>query len=734
MTDVKNFEYTKYLDNIGEMKKAHKLLAEYSFTPSLPDRGYTNRSLHIDLSAMKITERKVDEKMKEVFTGGRGFGLKLLWDAITPTTKWNDPQNDIIISPGPVAGITQYPGSGKSLVVTLSPLTGIPIDSNVGGYFGPLLKFSGFDALEIVGKAPEEAIVVIDGARGKVTVEAAPREEVDSHIAAEQLTHLYADDEADMRNVSVVSAGRGAEHTMIGCLNFSFYDVRRQATRLKQAGRGGIGTVFRDKRLKALVIHGPAVKGDMNNPADLGRIQRAGVRLHKEMHDFDDKMCGMRRVGTTNIVGVMNSYDLLPVMNFQYGKHQDTPGIDSQAWDRAFTQGMPDGCWYGCSLACAHAVDGFVLRTGPYQGHKVIVDGPEYETVAGVGSNCGIFDPHWVIECNFYCDTYGIDTISFGTLCAFVMECWQRGILNAERTGGLELTWGNGESQMELMHQMARGQGFGAEFAGQGVLRMKKLFAEKGWADYKFLDDIGMEGKGLEQSQYMSKESLAQQGGYYLTNKGPQHDEAWLIFMDMVNNQIPSFEDKAEALYYFPMFRTWFGLNGLCKLPWNDIEPGDNRTANTPMEAAKVPEHVQNYVDIFSGVTGREITKDDIIKMSERVYQFQRAFDIRMGKGTREFDRAPYRAVGPVTKEEYESRQERYDKQLKDWMQVDPAGKATEEKMALHRKYREDRYQKLVDAVYKRRGWTSNGIPTLETLKRNGVDFPEVVEVVKKYL
>jgi aldehyde:ferredoxin oxidoreductase len=734
MSETKAFEYTRYLDDVEKMKAAHAVLAEHKFTPSLPEKGYTDRSLHVDLSAMRITEKKIDDKMKEIFTGGRGFGLKYLWDAIKPTTKWNDPENDIIISPGPIGGITQYPGCGKSLVVTLSPVTDIPIDSNVGGYFGPLLKFSGFDALELQGKAAEDVIVVLDGVRGRVTIERAPLESVDSHVAAEQFTHQYADGEADRRNVSVVSAGQAAEHTRIGCLNFSYYDVRRKVTRLKQAGRGGIGTVFRDKGLKALVVHGPAVKGDMNRPADLGRIQRAGVRLHKEMHDFDDKMCTMRKVGTTNIVSVMDAYDLLPVMNFQYGSHPESKNIDKTMWIKKFTQNIPDGCWYGCSMACAHGVDEFTLRTGPYKGHKVIVDGPEYETAAGCGSNCGIFDPDWVIECNFYCDTYGIDTISFGTITGFVMECWQRGILNAERTGGLKLEWGSGEAQLEMMHQMARGQGFGAEYAGQGVARMKVMFADNGWGDRQLLDDIALEGKGLEQSEYMAKESLAQQGGYYLTNKGPQHDEAWLIFMDMVNNQIPTFEDKAEALYYFPMFRTWFGLNGLCKLPWNDIEPGDNRVVNAPMEAAKVPEHVQNYVDLFSGVTGREIDKHELIRMSERVYQFQRVFDLRMGKGTRKYDKAPYRAVGPVTREEYESRQERYDKQLMEWMGIDPSGKSTEEKMALHRKYREDRYQKLIDAVYKRRGWTSNGIPTLETLRRNGIDFPEVVEVVLPHL
>jgi aldehyde:ferredoxin oxidoreductase len=200
--------------------------------------------------------------------------------------------------------------------------------------------------------------------------------------------------------------------------------------------------------------------------------------------------------------------------------------------------------------------------------------------------------------------------------------------------------------------------------------------------------------------------------------------------MDMVNNQIPTFEDKAEALHYFPMFRTWFGINGLCKLPWNDIEPADNAETDEP---AKVPKHVEGYVNFFNGMTGKNITKEDIILQSERVYNFQRVFNLRLGFGTREYDRIPYRSAGPVTVEEYESRQERYDKQMKEIIGIDPAGKSTEEKVAITRKYREEQYQKLCDAVYKRRGWNSNGIPTIEHLKKIGIDFPEVVEVVKEH-
>ena len=212
-----------------------------------------------------------------------------------------------------------------------------------------------------------------------------------------------------------------------------------------------------------------------------------------------------------------------------------------------------------------------------------------------------------------------------------------------------------------------------------------------------------------------------------MTNKGPQHDEAWLIFMDMVNNQIPTFEDKAEALHYFPMFRTWFGLAGFCKLCWNDVEPADNAKTAEP---AKVPEHVDNYVTVFNAVTGSNIDKHSLIRMSERVYNFQRVFNIRMGKGLRRHDAQPYRACGPVTEEEYQSRQARYDKQLKEEAGIDPSGMTLTEKHRALRSYREDRYEKLLDAVYKRRGWNKNGVPRVEFLKEIGMDLPELLEVV----
>ena len=612
--------------------QGYRVIAEKPYERARAHRGYTGKTLYVNVSTGVIEERPVTQQMKDVFIGGRGFGLWRLWNAVDASTTWDDPKNEIVISSGPIGGITQYAGTGKSLVVSLSPTTGCVVDCNVGGYFGPYLKFAGWDALEVQGKAKKDVIVVVDEADGVVRLLECPHKDVNTHILADRLTKDFADSDApkDLVAVATVSAGTGAEHTRIGCLNFSLYDMRRKGIRVKQAGRGGIGSVFRNKRIAALVVKHPGgVNADLNGPADVERLRKAGARITKEILDLDAKQNDMRSVGTSNIVEVMNEFDLLPVENYRFGSHPKADAISSPVWRTRFTQGLPDGCWFGCTMACAHAVDGFPVQTGPYKGQKVIVDGPEYETAAG-SANMGIFEADFVLEYNFYCDTYGIDTISFATATAFVMECYEAGVLDKGKTGGLDLRFGNAEAALELLHQMARGEGFGA-IAGQGIRRMKDHFVKAYGADRAFLDDIGMECKGLEYSEYVTKESLAMQGGYGLANKGPQHDEAWLIFMDMVNKQLPTFADKAEALHYFPMWRTWFGLMGLCKLPWNDIEPADNRTKHKGIEAAKVPEHVENYANLFAGVTGVEVTPSDIIRQSERVYNFQRVFNVRMG-------------------------------------------------------------------------------------------------------
>jgi aldehyde:ferredoxin oxidoreductase len=719
---------TKPTTSIETLKSAHQTLVTHKYQIRPVIHGYANRTLYINLTEKTIREKAVTDQMKELFTGGRGFGLKLLWDAVDPDTKWDDPKNELIIANGPICGITAYPGSGKATVVTLSPLTLNVVDSNVGGYFAPYLKFSGFDALEIQGKAEEDVIIFIDGDTGTVTIETAPLESVDSHLLGNVLTEMYADSEKNKIAISVMSAGQAAEHIRYAVINASWYDVRRKDVRLKQAGRGGTGRVFRDKKIKAIVVRYSNMRGNSNGPANMELVRKAGKRINKEITELDDEQNQMRKVGTANIVEIMDHFDLLPTHNFRYGSHPNTAQIDSSVWKEKFTQGLPDGCWLGCTMSCSHGVDQFLLKTGPYAGQSVLVDGPEYENAAGLGANIGNFDPLKILELNFYCDTYGVDTISFANCVAFAMECYEEGIITKEQTGGLEIKFGNGDAALELLHQMAEGRDFG-RIVGQGVRWMKKLFEEKHGGNKEFLHDIGMEIKGMEISEYLTKESIAQQGGYGLATKGAQHDEAWLIFMDQVNNQLPTFEDKAEALHYFPMWRTWFSLHGLCKLPWNDITPADNKNTSEP---AKVPEHVENYTWIHEGVTGKPTTKEDLLLQSERVYNFQKIFSMKMGRIGRMHDYPPYRAMGPVTPIEYESRAERYDRQLRELVGIEVGNMPTEEKIGILRQYREEQYELLLDAVYKRRGWDKNSIPKQEKLIELGINLPELIEVINQ--
>ena len=707
-------------------KNTTKELTRFEYPISPVERGYNNKTLYINISDNKIVSKPVTDEMKRIFTGGRGFGLWLLWNAIKDKTKWNDPANEICIACGPLGGTTLYPGSGKSIVVTISPLTQSVMDSNVGGYFGPYLKFSGWDAMEIQGKAKNDIIIVIDGDEGIVTIEIAEDLPADTHLLGAVLGQRYG--KGNPKAISTVSAGSGAENTLIGVLNFSWYDNARQTYRYKQAGRGGTGTVFRDKKIRAIVTKFSKMVSDINHPADFERVKKGGRVYTKEIRTLDPKQNEMAKIGTTHLINIMNDYDLLPTTNFRFGSHPDALNLGKEVYRKKFHPGF-DGCWMGCSVACSHAVKDFTLKTGPYKGQSVWVDGPEYETIAGCCSNWGIFDPDFAIEVNFYCDTYGIDTISLGTSVAFVMECYEMGLIDKRVTGGLELRFGNKEAALELLHRTAKGESFGST-VGQGIRRMKDIFKTQYGANPDVMRDIGMESKGLEVSEYVTKESLAMQGGYGLTLKGPQHDEAWLIILDMVNKLLPTFEKKAEALWWFPMWRTWFGLNGLCKLPWNDIVPEDNKATQEP---AKVMKHVQWYAEYFSAVTGIEATPDDLLEMSERVYNFQRIFNLRQGFGRREHDTLPYRAIGPVTVEEYESRRDRYDEQLKEFGILDPEGKSTEDKLKALRKYREDLYEKLKDATYKRRGWSPNGIPTVEKVKKLGIDFPDVVELISRY-
>jgi aldehyde:ferredoxin oxidoreductase len=699
-----------------------KILQQIKYQPAKVVGGYTDRILRVNLNTRKISIQELPPDFKDKYTGGRGYALKLIWDETKQETRYDSPDNLLVMSNGPLGNEPGFPGTGKFIVGAISPLTDTFIDSNVGGHFGPLLKLAGFDALAVSGISREEVVILIDGDEESISITAAPAYDSKTDKGAlsfgqKLLKDINAGEYSD--SLAAVVAGEGALHSRFGIVNSLFFDRRRNRIRAKQAGRGGTGTVMRKKGLRGIVVKSSLPKANGNNAIDKELVRQAGAKLKDVITRCDPAQLNLEAWGTTGLSEYMNKFHIFPINNYQYGQSPEAPKLFGSVFlDKYFSKKLPDGCYYGCNLACAKGVENVVLTRGPMKGTTVSVDGPEYETVAAV-SNMGIFDPQFVLEYNWYCDEYSLDTISMGVTTGFFMECLERGFLNADDIG-YDLTFGNINAVDRLLHEIAKGEGFG-RVAGQGVARGKKWVADKYAPRNNVsvdkvlaeLNKFGMEVKGLEFSMYVTKESLAQQGGYGFALKGPQHDEAWLIFIDQVHKEIPSLEQKASALKWFPLIRTWFNATGLCKLPWIDVR--NPEAAGTPEPAKNTPT-LAYYVDYLNGTTGSRKSLQDILDDSERLQLLQKMINLRQGKGTRASDLIPLRAMGPVYLNEYQSRSEYYDGWLQENSGNSNLPESTEQRLNLLIEKREKAYQQLCDIVYEKKGYTSEGIPKRETV------------------
>ncbi len=687
--------------------------------------GYTDQILELDLTSLAISTIDVEPGYRRKYVGGRGYAIKMIWDRTTKETRYDSPENILVMASGPLGNEPRFPGTGKFVVGTISPLTDTFIDSNIGGHFAPLLKMCGFDALAVKGISKEELVLIVDGDEGTITIAEAPLygEEIDSGGLSygEALIRDFTGGEFT-ENVAAVATGNGALNARFGIINSLFYDRRRKRIRSKQAGRGGTGTVMRFKGLRAVLVRSSLPRVQANHPVDKKSVQEAGAKLKKVISQQDPKQLNLGAWGTPVLVEYMNKFHLLPVNNYQYGQHPDAPEVFADVFlNRYFEKKVPDGCYMGCNLACAKGAENVVLTRGPRAGEKVGIDGPEYETSGAVTCQ-GIFDPPYIMEYNWYCDEYGLDTISMGVTAGFLMECFQRGYLTVQDTG-YELSWGNIDSADRLLHETARGEGIG-KICGQGVHRAKQWVAERCALRTKKsieetmdeLNKFAMEVKGLEFSMYICKESLAQQGGYGFSLKGPQHDEAWLIFIDQVHNEIPTFEMKAQALKWFPLIRTWFNAVGLCKLPWIDVRHPEAAKTDNPSQNQPTLEYYAKY---YGATIGEKKTVQDILDDSERLHLLQKMINLRQGKGTRAFDQIPLRAMGPAYFNEYQSRSDYYDEWLKEHLAKDENYPTTaEERHQVILKLRKDAYQKLCNSVYQAKGYNADAVPLRETLEK----------------
>lgn len=712
------------------------ILKSTRYTPLPVQGGYSDRILEIDLGTPEISITEVPSEFRGKYIGGRGYALKLIWDRTHSETRYDSPENLLVMASGPLCGDARFPGSGKFIIGTISPLTDTFVDSNIGGHFAPLLKQCGFDALAVTGISKEDAILVVDGDEGTIAIAQAPTfgEDIDSGGLSYGERLLKELNGGELKeNAAAVTAGNGACNARFGIINSLYFDRQRKRVRSKQAGRGGTGTVMRTKGLKSVLVRSSISRLTSNHPADKGAIKHAGAELKKVVSKMDPQQLRLASWGTPVLIEYMNNFHILPVKNYQYGNSPEASAVFAEKFlDKYFTKNIPDGCYYGCNLACAKGAENVPLTRGPHSGKQVGVDGPEYETAAAL-TCMGIFNLQYNMEYNWYCDQYGLDTISMGVTTGFLMECLQRGYLS-EQDVGYDLSWGNIEGADRLLHETASGEGLG-KICGQGVHRAKAWVAGRhaaraGVPAEEVLDELnkfGMEVKGLEFSMYITKESLAQQGGYGFALKGPQHDEAWLIFIDQVHREIPTFAQKAAALKWFPLIRTWFNAVGLCKLHWIDVRHPE--AANTDNPAQNQPT-LAYYVEYFNGTVGTNKSLQDILNDSERLQLLQKLINLRHGKGTRASDQIPLRAMGPAFYNEYEARAEYYDGWLKENLDGKELPADPRERHRLLMQLRQEAYQELCDSVYKEKGYTREGVPLPETLERFGLLDEKAMELL----
>jgi len=459
--------------------------------------------------------------------------------------------------------------------------------------------------------------------------------------------------------------------------------------------------------------------------------------MRQVIKSVDPNELRLAQQGTTSLLDMMNNHDILPVNNYKFGRDERQKAVSGKIFEeKVFGQKHPDGCFAGCTLSCTKACEAHNLTTGPFAGRTVAVDGPEYETAAAI-TNLGIFDIPAIMEYAWYCDEYAMDSISTGVVIAFLVEAYQEGYLTKADTGGIELKWDDKETIFNLLHTMAAGGSSFSREVGRGIRHMKSWISERATARngrnkseiMRELELFAMESKGLEFSMYITKESLAQQGGYGFALKGPQHDESWLIALDQIKNEMPSFAEKAAALRWFPLFRTWFNIAGLCKLPWIDVRHPD--AAQTEDPAKNLPT-VDCYLELVNSTMGTDKTLDDLLMESERCYLLHKLINLRQGFGTRAHDKIPLRAMAPVFVDEFVSRREYYIDHLKENTDIKINGQDDTELLELLHNHRRQQYEILTDSVYAEKGFDKQGIPLDETLQRLGFDVPEYQEIVER--
>ncbi|MEW6660953.1 MAG: aldehyde ferredoxin oxidoreductase family protein [Bacillota bacterium] len=403
--------------------------------------GYTAKVLRVNLSTWSITVEQLEEKILRKYIGGVGLAAKFFLEEVPANTDPLSPDNMLIFATGPLVG-TAVPTSGRHAVVAKSPLTGIWGESDAGGYWGKELKWAGYDMLLISGRAlyPVYLLITNEGVR------------------IEDASHLWGKDTFETSEFLTKEAVPGGVAAVIGPAGekqVKLAAIMHDGKHGRAAGRAGLGAVMGSKNLKAIVV-----KGDQPNLIAGRRELSESIR--SKMKQIREGTTALQKFGTSGSVPGIEKVGDLPIRNWRDGAWTEGAlNISGQKLAETFLSG--NYRCHSCPIGCGREVKIGEGRFGAVDGA-----GPEYETVASLGSLCLVDNLEAIVYANELCNRLGIDTISAGSAIAFAMEAYERGLIGKEEAGGLNLEWGRAETMVELIRQIGNAEGLGAVL-GNGV-------------------------------------------------------------------------------------------------------------------------------------------------------------------------------------------------------------------------------------------------------------------------
>lgn len=547
--------------------------------------GFHGRFLQVDLSNGQLADEFPDESLFREFVGGYGVGARVLYERMPAGADPLGPDNVLGLVTGILTG-TRSPSAGRFIAVGKSPLTGGWGDANSGGKFGPVLKSTGYDAVFVRGIADRPVYLIIDGNRASL-------------LPADD---LWGQDAARTEEILQARHGKGSE---VACIGPAGEQLVRFACIMtdkgRAAGRSGLGAVMGSKKLKAVVVRGN-IKPPVHDP------ERLRAMANKYLPEIKFKNEEMSQYGTAGSTGALVEIGRTPIKNWRGGYPDDFANVAvMEGSELAVYEEKKYGCW-GCPIAC-----GAILRwgEGEQNGHR-----PEYETMASLGTYCGIDDLLSILELNEYCNRAGLDTISAGGVVAFTMECYEHELIDPDSLDGMELRWGDGQAAARLLKKIVERRGIGDVLA-EGVLRASKMIGPEseqfaihaGGQELPAHDPRNLKELAL-QYQISPTPGRHTQGGGWIGEMSP---EDFLPFgLD------PKQAEEAPDLFWaqaYALYNAWWNTlqaSGLCFFISTGLSP--------------VFLH-----ELLSAATGWELDMDECIRIGERIEVVRHMFGLREG-------------------------------------------------------------------------------------------------------